>query len=394
MQKHNAINLLARYKTGTCTAEEQAIVETFYNQYHPEKAFDLTAEEVAAEMERLGAVLPLYTYSHTEPAPVKSRRMWPRIGVVAAVLLLAGAGLWFYSYSGLFDLRHPEGSAARGDLVKDIAPGKNTATLTLANGKTIELSDAKTGVVVDASSLKYSDGSAIAGRHPELGSESKISGPNMMLTASTPRGGTYQIILPDGTKVWLNASSSLKFPSTFTGLVNREVELSGEAYLEVTKDKKHPFVVKTARQEVEVLGTEFNINSYADEGITKTTLVAGSVAVRDPGASAAARAFTVILKPNQQALNTGTAISVKEVDAESIVAWKNGLFLFYNVDLKTIMRQVARWYDVEVDMATVPDKEFYGEIPRNVPLSQVLTMLEAASKIKFKTEGRRIMVQQ
>jgi ferric-dicitrate binding protein FerR (iron transport regulator) len=278
---------------------------------------------------------------------------------VAAAVAVIAAGFWLYDIPDTSNTstEHRKVAAARQN---DVDPGKNTATLTLSSGKVIHLDTNKTSVVVTDSVKKM-----------------------MMLTASTPRGGTYQITLPDGTQVWLNADTKITFPSQFIGQ-ERRVILEGEAYFSVTHNKQKPFIVKTEEQEVTVLGTEFNINAYKDENKTLTTLLTGSVSVH--------AATQATLVPGQQSSLWNGQLKVQKADLESATSWKNGVFLFYNLDMKAIMRQLARWYNVEIDINTIPESRYYGEISRDVKLSEVLTMLEATGNIQFKIEGRRVML--
>ena len=208
-------------------------------------------------------------------------------------------------------------------------------------------------------------------------------------TIQTPRGGQYQVVLPDGTKVWLNAASSLKYPEVFMGNT-RTVELSGEAYFEVSKNKAMPFHVKSKFQDVEVLGTHFNINSYMDEQTIKTTLLEGSVKVSNLKS-------LKILKPGQQSIagiSENSLIKLaSEVDTDDETAWKNGLFQFNNSDLKIILNQLERWYDIKIDYASIPAKRYNGMISRKVKLSEVLKMLEKTGNIKFEvTSVRKLKV--
>ncbi len=213
-------------------------------------------------------------------------------------------------------------------------------------------------------------------------------GKSLVNTLTTAKGETYQIILPDQTKVWLNAASSIKFPVTFAGLDQRKIQLSGEAYFEVSKDKRHPFIVTTGKQEVEVLGTHFNINSYADEPATKTTLLEGAVKVR----SRTAVSDNVILKPGQQSnLTTPGNITVDEADPD-VTAWKDGKFRFNNTSLESILRQLSRWYNVDINYVNgVPDEKFTGGIDRNLTASEALDIFRYM-KVRFKIEGRTILV--
>jgi len=216
-------------------------------------------------------------------------------------------------------------------------------------------------------------------------------------TITTPRGGQYQVMLSDGSKVWLNAASSLHFPTSFTGQ-QRIVELTGEAYFEVAhvsavgEKNKLPFIVKIitasgARREVEVLGTHFNINAYNDESVVKTTLLEGSVKMTQESGS-------TLLIPGQQAqLNSNGDVNIlKDADMDEAIAWKNGMFQFKKVDIKTIMRQIARWYDVDIEYQKNVDEKFYAEISRNTNVSNVFRILEETGGVHFVIEGKKVVV--
>lgn len=305
----------------------------------------------------------------------RSVRLWPRIAVAAAAVAAIVVGVWFFSAP-----RHPDAETSSAQAaVNDIAPGKNTATLTLANGKVIDLDTSRTSVVV-ADSVKAMT----------------------MLVASTPRGGTYQVVLPDGSKVWLNADTKISFPSQFTGK-ERKILLAGEAYFEVAKDKQHPFIVESNGQEVEVLGTHFNISAYQDEGAVKTTLLEGSVKVSygsrrpelgsGPQTGKSLIQDNIVLKPNQQLILSGNKLDVITANLEQIMAWKNGQFAFHKQSLQEIMRGVARWYNVEVVYeADFKSRPFTGSISRFEDISTVLHVLELTGAVHFKVEGRRVTV--
>ncbi|SMC66573.1 FecR family protein [Pedobacter nyackensis] len=378
MENEIAKGLIEKYVNGTCTAEEKAIVESWYlNLALEANDDDLDAPDFEKAFSRLSKSLPLQR---------EKQFNFKRLTAAAAVLLLLAAGGWF------FKARYENESGKEASLSlkrNDVAPGKNIAVLTLANGKTIRLSDAKTGVVIDADALTYNDGSKISSASAESSILDKA-----LLKASTPRGGTYQITLPDDTKVWLNSASSLKFPPSFKGHSTRRVELSGEAYFEVAKMERMPFVVVTDKQEVEVLGTHFNVNSYADEEVTKTTLLEGSVKVSAIGKNMV-KAINK-LKPGQQSrINNSLPgkMIIEPANIEQVMAWKNGYFHFENDNLPTVMRQLSRWYDIEiVYQVDRMDDEFIGDIPRNVKLSEVLKVLEYGSGVHFKIENRKLIV--
>lgn len=374
----DAKSLLRKYAQGTATAEERLIYEQWYTSLNQNDPVRLTAEELAGvEQDLLNNLLrQLPPVSPAEPARV---RYFRRMTTAAAVLLLA-SGAFYFLYRSNAGRKNDHATFAAA---ADIAPGKNTATLQLADGRIVQLSEAKTGVVINAASLSYNDGSQV---------DASLSGnSSTMLTASTPRGGTYQFILSDGTRVWLNADSRLVFASPFTG-AERRVKLEGEAFFEVNKDATHPFIVETNYQSVKVLGTSFNINSYTDEPAVKTTLLEGSVQVLSAG-----NAKAVILQPGEQsvcgagALHTGVAAAT---DVEQAIAWKNGDFVF-DSDIQTIMKQIARWYDVEVTYkGPVPTEEFGGKISRSKSIKQVLRVLESTNSIHFEIKERRITVMQ
>ena len=266
-----------------------------------------------------------------------------------------------------------------------IQPGGTKAVLTISDGSRIVLDSIQNGTVVHAGSTTISkQGGLLVYKvsNSSTGEETVVYN-----TLSTPRGGQYQVILPDGSKVWLNAASSLHFPSAFKG-EKREVDLTGEAYFEVTKNKKKPFLVRVGDMQVKVLGTHFNINAYGDEGVIKTSLLEGSVKITKGSASG-------LLKPGQQAVS-GTAedkVEIRNADMNEVMAWKNGLFQFDGASINTIMREIGRWYDVKIEYSgKVPQRRFEGKISRNAQLSDVLQILEL-SNVKFSVAGDTIIVQ-
>ncbi|MBB5441317.1 ferric-dicitrate binding protein FerR (iron transport regulator) [Pedobacter sp. AK017] len=361
--------LLEKFNKGLTTPHENAQVNHAFNEFAKSASDSYSNTGADKIRDEIWAKLPP---SARRPSTL-IKRIWPPIAVVAAAVTAIVFGIWFYKAPG-----HAEFISAS----QDIAPGRNTATLRLANGKVIALSDVKTGLVVDAGSLRYNDGTAIAQGDTGLSPRSATGQAVDEVVMSTPRGGTYQIVLPDGSKVWLNAASSIKFPSSFSKLPKRSVELSGEAYFEVFKNQNQPFIVKSKGQQVEVLGTHFNIYSYADEGSVKTTLLEGSVNVNG-----------TILKPNQQAVLNHNTIKVEQADAAAAVAWKNGYFRFNDENIASVMQKLSRWYDIEVQYQdSISDERYYGEISRFKNISQVLKMLERTHAIHFKVEGRRVIV--
>ncbi len=325
----------------------------------------------------------LFPGTEAEEPPVHRLRRW--LPYAAAAILLAVGWLL------LVDSRE---SSVDSLAATEILPGGNRATLTLADGRVINLDEAQTGIIVGAEDVTYDDGSAVS---PANSPHAGLTTYDLQLT--TPKGGTYQITLPDGSKVWLNAASTLKYPSRFTGDV-REVILEGEAFFAVshrqsavskepTTDRRQPtagrmpFRVVTAGQTVEVLGTQFNISAYADEPETKTTLVEGEVKVT-PGISLSGlQSSGHVLRPGEQATTRGTATTVTEVDASLYTAWKDGFFYFDGMTPQVALAQLSRWYDIEVVyQGKTPAIRFFGMIDKHGNLSDVLHILKE-SGIEF-----------
>lgn len=316
------------------------------------------------------------------PAPVKPIYIYRRWAAAAAVLLLLGTGAYFWYR------QTPASRPITSNITKrplhDATPGLTGAVLTLDDGSEVVLDSTGNGVIANQNGTKvllskgqldYKSGTPAAG----------IS----YNTMTTPRGRQFKLVLPDGTKVWLNAASSLKYPTAFTGN-ERKVEITGEAYLEVAQDADKPFILSAANNvTVKVLGTSFNINAYADEAAIHTTLVSGSVRVATENSNAA-----LTLQAGKQATlqkRTGK-LTLQPADEEQVLAWKNGYFYFDRADIQTIMRQVSRWYDVEVEYQEIPDKKFSGTIPRNVNASQVFKILELTGNVHFTIEGNKVVV--
>jgi transmembrane sensor len=392
MDKDTYIEIAGKIADGTASEREIELYNAYFNAYqlkYPSwnELGELQRKEMTDEAEE-GIHVQL---RHNDDR--KSVRLWPRIAVAAAAVAAIVFGVWFFN--SRYDMNVEPGTEVAK--VNDIAPGKNGATITLANGKVIQLSDAKTGVVV-GSDLKYNDGAAVQGGDPDLRQDDV-----MQLTASTAKGQTYQFTLPDGTKVWLNADSKISFPSQFSGK-ERKILLDGEGYFEVAKDKVHPFKVATDKQEVEVLGTHFNINAYKDESNTRTTLLEGSVSVRHAEFISASRNSRVggpdlrqddvVLKPNQQSVLTGSnQIKVTDVDVDEVLSWKSGKFSFASEEIGNIMKQISRWYDVDVNYTDDVQKiRISGSVSRFANISVLLQKLEQTGLVHFRVEGRKIIV--
>jgi transmembrane sensor len=335
-----------------------------------------TADQVCGTTQS-GVEDPLSGTGHQGTGKIFGRQLL-RYTAIAASLLLCISLVWLLRPIA----RHP----VQAKLIQpgsSIHPGGNKAILTLANGEEIVLDSAQNGKIAQQGAttiiklngrLGYNTGNANSG---EL----------LYNTITTPKGGQYEIVLPDGSRVWLNSASSLKFPTAFKGK-ERQVELTGEGYFEIEKNAHMPFSVSINKLKVQVLGTSFNTMAYTDEGVINTTLLEGAVAVSEGD-------LVKRLLPGQQAkLSSGDhRLTVGKADIQKAVAWKNGLFEFDNTDLATIMRQLARWYDVEIIYRVTPDKTpLGGSISRSLNLTEVLNLLEANGINHFKIEGKKIIV--
>jgi transmembrane sensor len=301
----------------------------------------------------------------------------------AAVFLLAAAGLFLFRNTQ----HHPPTPAAQPVAAhhQDIPPGGNKAILTLADGQQIALTDAPNGAIrkYDNITIKKESNGRLT---YVMGNNKTATSQNTTNTITTPRGGQYEVTLPDGTKVWLNALSSLSFPLSFTGS-QRQVRLTGEAYFEVSPDKTHPFLVETSHTEVHVLGTSFNVKAYSDETMTTTTLVTGAVKVANGHNQH-------VLQPGQQSLaDRQGSLAVSAASIEEAIAWKDGYFVFHNASIRDIMRQASRWYDVNIQYeVNTEDLQFGGRISRFSNISELLKNLELTGSVHFSIEGNTVSV--
>lgn len=379
MEKERIKELLHKYRKGLCTDAEKAWVESFYDELANLPSSDLTEEMIQADLADVYKRIPALSKN-------KSFTLWPRIVAAAVFLLFVSIGFYFF--------KEKEPSQPLVEVIdkskinpNDFAPGTNKALLTLADGSQIALDNAPDQKIMDKGGIKITkneDGLITYQINPGI-QEAKSN------TLSTPKGGQYQVILSDGTKVWLNAASSLSYPTTFTGN-ERKVLLKGEAYFEVAKNEKQPFKVLTDRQELLVLGTHFNINSYEDEPEIKTTLLEGSVKV-----SALQTNHTILLKPGEQAALKKTGkLKVDQIDAENAVAWKSGLFQFQGSGIQEALRQMARWYDLTIEFeGDAPDIQLWGEVHRNanaIEALEILQYFDLKYKILAKGNTKKIII--
>lgn len=363
-------DLLAKYKDGTCSEEEKDLLNSWISSTaYPE--YSISEEDLEEDLTAISKKLFLAK---------KEKSLWPKVLTAAAsIVLIVGLGLYLHN-------RKPNSAPQKSLTYKnDILPGKNSATLTLSNGKKIILSEATNGEIAKESGIEISktaDGKLIY----EVKADNTGYNVNTLTTA---KGETYQVRLPDNTLVTLNSASSLTYATSLNKQGQRSVDLKGEAYFEVAKDKSHPFIVKTEKQEVKVLGTHFNVSSYATDDEVKTTLLEGKVSV-----TATNNNSSKFLNPGQQSVLYRNELYVKDnVDIEEAVSWKNGYFKF-NGSLEQIMEKVARWYDIEVVYLKKPKAglAFGAEISMQRNISELLKIIEATGAVHFKIEGRRVFV--
>jgi len=388
-------DLIEKYIANTCTRKEleqllvmienetdtEAITQTLKDHW------ERSGQKNALRESELDVKFALLMQDARHEAPVismlsakKERRKNIRYVAAAIIICMLSVSLYF-----LFKPQ-PARQISKTENIKspanDVAPGGNKAILTLANGTSIILDSAANGTLTTQGNSKILKLNGMLSYNTLKNKSSEV----LYNTISTPRGGQYELMLSDGSKVWLNAASSLRFPAAFVGK-ERKVELLGEAYFEVAKNAAMPFKVKVHGMEVEVLGTHFNINSYDNESMIRTTLLEGSVKINKNNSSS-------LLKPGEQAqMNKAGEIKIiNNVDVEEAIAWKEGKFQFDKADIHDIMRQLARWYDVDVEYKGTVSSHFGGTISRDVNLSQVLNMLHLTGEVNFQIQDKKVLV--
>lgn len=377
MQNKDAIELLKKYTEGRCTDEEKNLLESWYLEHEADRPLDFPEEAREKQLDEIWESLPIHK---KEKTPVY---LWPKFAAACVLLVTIGTGFYFYQTQQAEKIQVKNQHA----LASTIKAGSTKAVLILANGKKISLDDASSAELAKESGLKITKGADGKLVYIIPKSSSKEVSYN---TIETPRGGQYQIVLPDGSQVWLNAASSIRYPTSFSAS-SRTVSITGEAYFEVAKNPLLPFRVISGGQTVQVLGTHFNICAYPDEKGIRTTLIEGSVKVTNNKFNSAAT-----LRPGQQSLITATdkTIDVRPAEIDDILAWKNGSFNFNNEDIYSIMRKLSRWYDVDISYTNqeIQRQRFSGNIPRTSEISDVLHFLEYTGTVHFKVSERRIYV--
>lgn len=378
MTQEQFIALFEKCESGNCSPAELAQLENYKDD------FQLTVKQWSVTMGNSAEVKQQILDKLRDKISAEERKNNSKLNywmVAASVLVFLVAGLSFWKYT----LNKPQVVHYAGKQ-SIITPGRNRAILTLADGNKLDLDDTRTGKISKqgASVLsKTADGKLSYGTDLDMPSKNTVAYNKI----ETPRGGQYQLTLADGTVVWLNAGSSLRYPTTFPGK-DRIVELTGEAYFQVARNEEKPFSVMLNGMKVEVLGTHFNVMAYEDENTIETTLLEGSVKLSKAGSNK-------ILMPKQQgSLSRGASdFKIQTVNTENVVAWKNGFFKFDDENIESIMRKVARWYDVEVSYkGNLKQQNFGGTVPMFKDIDHLLTTLELTGTVHFKIDGRRITV--
>jgi ferric-dicitrate binding protein FerR (iron transport regulator) len=394
--------LIAGYLRGELTTSEQKELDDWINEKEANKVFfaestneKLLVKEFRHFNKKDRTTILNNTLQNIDPGPKtinKGRLVQIKRYMVAACLVVI-AGTAIYLFTSVFNKRVVAETTVNTNnpFKNDVAPGTDKAILTLADGSTIQLNNSGNKKIANE------NGTAVNQQGAQLvydaGQSSSVNKSTVVYnTLSTPKGGQFRLVLPDGSRVWLNAVSSIRFPTMFIGK-ERNVEITGEAYFEVAHDAAMPFKVKINTPlgdggEVEVLGTHFNVNAYADEATVNTTLLEGKVKVSK-------NAGVVLLKPGQQAqlINQDQLKLVENADIDAAMAWKNGIFLFKKNDMETIMRQVARWYDADIVFENkIPGYFVATGIPRTMPVSQLLKALEMAGGVHFEIDNKKIIV--
>ncbi len=398
MNRDRIALLYKKYLADECTAQElnelKSLISDQANQTKLTDLLDKTwynlKEDELIDFSESNSKTIFHNIVNTDKKEKKQGMLWMKYAAAVLVVLGLGTSVWVYNSNPKEELT----TKKIAQVIPELKPGTNKATLTLDNGSKIDLD--KEGIVVANNQINYSDGSQLMGADQN---ENTPLNQTEYLSLTTPYGGEYQVVLSDGTKVWLNADSRLRYPVDFA-TDKRVVELEGEAYFEVAKMKGKPFVVKTQNQEVNVLGTHFNINSYGYEAGVKTTLLEGSIAVsRKINSGDSETLQSQMLVPGQQSFVSQTLkeISVKKVNTIEAIDWKEGLFIFNDEPIQSITKRLAKWYNVkfvyEGDFSKV---RFVGNYAREKSLNNLLNNIELTGLVHFKVEGsgkeRRIMV--
>jgi len=383
MDRERFVELIGKMQQGSASERELQELDTLYETFEHKPG--LMAQIAPHERPEQAELLFQKIHKQVEPVHVRPNGrsyhiVW--ISIAASICLFT----FWWGYTLVFQNHHPEDQVQMVHHLEDAFPAEDKAYLTLADGRSVTLDQRNPDELKNLHFSMNAEG-ALVYQAPDDPSGSLS---NNYHTITTPKGGRYQVVLPDGTRVWINAGSSLVFPVVFDKDI-RHVRMRGEAYFDVAtvvgKQGRIPFVVETSHQQIEVLGTEFNVAAYTRQPSEITTLVEGSVRVK--GNSIGQEA---LLRPGQSALIEAGKVDIRTANIEKETAWKNGMFRFENDNIRTVMQQLENWYDVEIDYGHMPTVHFNGGISRSLPLSKVLAMLEVAGGFRFEIHGKHVKI--
>lgn len=375
MDRKSIFELIDKCLDGNASPAEQRLLEEYYSRLQKQEA---AAMEPDQEMLLKEKIYKAIEASINKPT-VRRLAGWKKLAVAACLFLAIGLGFYLINFK-IRDQHKEKLLSQSASGTEDLPPGRDAAILTLADGKIVNL-EKEPGNIVN------SNGMQIINTNGLLQYQGKTSDHRLVYnTLSTARGNQYQLQLEDGTKVWLNSASSLRFPVAFKG-AERKVELSGEAYFEVAHNPAKPFKVVMDKQVIEVLGTHFNVNGYKDEAVVRTTLLEGSLR------TSIANGESSLIKPGEQSVLRDAHLTInRSPDVEKVMAWKNGWFEFDQMDLESIMRQVSRWYDVDIEYeGNLPNEKYGGRIRKSLPLSAVIDMMKL-NGVKCSLNGKILRV--
>ena len=385
----NIAVLIEKYQTGQLTTEEETLLNDWYHSFNDAQIDIIDVENLTENQlaQRIKLRLNETIKDKSKLKIATKARRWKLTAAAASIVLILSLGSYFIFSPKTIKKEIAKTNIPKPSLKNDIAPGGNRATLTLSDGSTIILDSATNGTISKQGNIKVEKLANGLLAYSQNGKQVTENDEAFYNTITTPRGGQYHVTLSDGSQVWLNAASSIRFPVAFKG-TERKVEITGETYFEVAKNPAMPFIVKAASTEIEVLGTHFNVNAYDDEAIIKTTLLEGKVKV------SVANQVSKFLKPGQQAaINKEGKIGVLDnADIEEVMAWKNGRFQFSSADLKSILRQISRWYNVDIVYKGNVNLHFTGQLTRNENVSKVFEKLEMTGEVHFRIDDKKIIV--
>jgi len=387
--QHDLLNMLKRYDEDQANAAEKAFVDCYYDFFDQINAD--VPELKPAERADLEREMENWLINHINTGglpvldtQVTRKKIWLGIAAAASLVLATASGIFYavkYQHSDKIN---------KVTTIKNVVADSKKAVLILADGKQIRLEESRNGELARQAGTEITNTRTGQLVYKSTGQKTG----NYALVYNTiviPKGGQHQLILPDGTKVWLNSSSSLKYPVSFAEK-ERVVRLTGEGYFEVARNVHKPFKVLSAGQVVEVYGTHFNVFAYADEQFCRTTLLEGSIRVSKQGEKAGNSQHHILL-PGQQAVINDEKFQIKEVDVNSAIDWKNGYFIFKEDDIHTIMRKLSRWYNIDIDyMGNTAEVNFSGQVSKSKNLSEILKVLSLTGDVRFKVTGRRVTV--